>query len=231
MLLWMRTRVPALVAVGALVALAGVVARGGSAVPVGETRPLFGWIRLPDFLKFKPDDSPARTTPDSQNPAWVVVVDWVILLLPLLALLVVIALAVIMTLRARRLGMPTPVRSRPPAPGVDTDRTGALLLAAHAAQRVLDEHAGGPPGDAVIAAWLELERVGAQADHPKRPQQTPTEFTDALEADHTAIHEAIKELRGLYHRARFGQPGNVGPDEAEAARRALNDITTSLAAR
>lgn len=231
MLLWMRTRVPALVAIGALVVLAGVVARGSSAVPVGETRPLFGWIRLPDFFRFRPDDERARTQPSRPGGTWLAVIDWAILLLPLIALVVVIVLALILSLRGRKLGMPTPVKARPPAPGIDGERVGTLLRAVHAAERKLAEHEGGPPGDAVIAAWLELERVAAETQHVKQAHETPTEFTDALTAEHADIRNATTQLRTLYHRARFGRPGAVGPQDAEAARRALHDIRTSLVAR
>lgn len=226
---WMRTR--ALVAVGALVVLAGVVARGSSAVPVGEARPLFGWIKLPDFLRFQPDDERARTQPSRPGGTWMAVIDWAVLLLPLVALVVVIALALIMSVRARKLGMPTPVKLRPPAPGLDGERAGALLRAVQAAERVLAEHEAGPPGDAVIAAWLELERVAAQAAHTRRAHETPTEFTDALVAEHADIQRATTQLRTLYHRARFGRPGAVSKADADAARRALADIRTSLVAR
>jgi Domain of unknown function (DUF4129) len=224
----MRTR--ALIAVGALVVLAGVVARGGSAVPLGETRPLFGWIRLPDFFRFRPGDERPRTQPERPGGTWLAVIDWAVLLLPLIALLVVIALALIMSLRARKPGKPTPVKLRPPAPGIDGERTGALLQAVRAAERVLAEHQGGPPGDAVIAAWLELERVAADTTHTRQAHETPTEFTDALVAEHADIQRATAQLRALYHRARFGRPGSVGKHDAEAARRALADIRTSLVA-
>ncbi len=207
MLLWMRTRVPALVAVGALVVLAGVVARGSSAVPTGEPKPLFGWIKMPAFLRFRLDDEHGRTRPATHGGVWVAVIDWAVLLLPLIALLVVIALAVIMSVRARKLGVPTPVKNRSSGPGVDGERAGALLRAVHAAERALDEHEGGPPGDAVIA------------------------FTDALVSEHADIQRAATRLRALYHRARFGRPGAVGQRDADAARQALNDIRQSLVVR
>ena len=226
----MRTR--ALIAVGALVVLAGVVARGGSAVPVGEPRPLFGWIKLPDFLRFRPDEQPTRRPPSSSSGTWLAVIDWAVLLLPLIALVVVIALALIMSIRGRKLGRPTPVKLRPPAPGIDGERAGALLRAVKAAERVLAEHAGGPPNDAVIAAWLELEKVAAETQkHARQAHETPTEFTDALIAGHADIQRATTQLRTLYHRARFGPPGAVGASDAEAARRALADIRTSLVTR
>jgi hypothetical protein len=83
----------------------------------------------------------------------------------------------------------------------------------------------------VIAAWLELERAAEESDHGREAHQTPTEFTDALVAEHAAIQRAVGELRTLYHRARFGRPGEVGQQEAEAARLALDEITASLVPR
>jgi hypothetical protein len=133
-----------------------------------------------------------------------------------------------MSVRRRKLEPPTPVVRSPEEPTGTGDRAGALLRAARAAQQVLAEHAGGPPGDAVIAAWLELERVAARSGAGKQAHQTPTEFTDTLVGEHAAIQRAVDELRRLYHRARFGPPGAVSAHQAEAARRALEEITTSL---
>ena len=232
MLLWLRTRVPALVGIGALVVLAGVVARGRSAVPVGESKPLFGWLRLPEFRIPESRDGVPNDWAPEVHGGWIRVFEWAILMLPLLALVFAIGAAVVVAvLRGRRLGPPTPVVTKRGEPGGSGDRTGALVRAARSARRVLAEHEGGPPGDAVIAAWLELERAAEESEHGRQAHQTPTEFTDALVAEHAAIRRAVDELRALYHRARFGRPGEVGEREAEAARRALDEITASLVVR
>jgi hypothetical protein len=229
----MRNRLPALVAIGALVVLAGVVARGSSAVPVGESKPLIGWLRWPWPAS---SDTQAREAPPrgrvvEVRGTWAIVVEWAILLLPVIALLLAITAAVIMSVRRRKRELPSPIVRSQVEPTGTGDRASALLKAVHAAQRVLAEHVGGPPGDAVIAAWLELERVAAQSGAGKHAHQTPTEFTDTLVSEHAAIQRAVTDLRNLYHRARFGPPGAVSTWQAEAARRALDEITASLVAR
>lgn len=228
MLLWMRTRLPALVAMGALVVLAAVVARGSSAVPVGESKPLFGWLRWPSFRTSAVGEVEPRGTVSDFDGGWAAVLGWAILLLPVGALVFVIIAVVVMSVRARKPEMPSPVVRGEPDPALQGDRVLAIAQAARAAQRVLEEHQGGPPGDAVIAAWLELERVAARSGSGKQAHQTPTEFTEILGSEHAAITKALTELRSLYHRARFGRPGEVGPEQAEAARRALDEITASL---
>lgn len=104
-----------------------------------------------------------------------------------------------------------------------------LRRAAERARTELTTRAGGPPGDAVIAAWLRLEEAAAHEGAGRRPHQTATEFTAALLARYTTSEPALDELRALYQRARFGPPGQVGEAEAEAAVAALDRILHALA--
>jgi hypothetical protein len=78
------------------------------------------------------------------------------------------------------------------------------------------EHPRRPPRDAVIAAWLALEEA-----EPRKPHQTPTEFTEKLGVD-AAV------LKDLYERARFGHE-DVTAEQAEAAQRELSRIVRELA--
>ena len=78
------------------------------------------------------------------------------------------------------------------------------------------EHPQRPPRDAVIAAWLALE-----AAEPRKPHQTPTEFTEKLGVDATV-------LRNLYQRARFGHE-DVTAEQAAEAQRELGRIIRELA--
>jgi Domain of unknown function (DUF4129) len=89
----------------------------------------------------------------------------------------------------------------------------------------MDRQEGGPPSGAVVAAWVELERSAAATGTEREPHQTPTEFTAAIIADHTVDTAALRDLRVLYHRARFGTPGDVTAADAMAARSALEKIT------
>jgi hypothetical protein len=78
------------------------------------------------------------------------------------------------------------------------------------------EHPQRPPRDAVIAAWLALEEA-----EPRKPHQTPTEFTEKLGVDATV-------LRNLYQRARFGHE-EVTAEQARQAQRELSRIVRELA--
>jgi hypothetical protein len=77
-------------------------------------------------------------------------------------------------------------------------------------------HPQRPPRDAVIAAWLALE-----AAEPRKPHQTPTEFTEKLGVDATV-------LRDLYRRARFGHE-EVTAAQAKQAEEELGRIIRELA--
>jgi hypothetical protein len=83
---------------------------------------------------------------------------------------------------------------------------------------------GGVPRDAVIAAWVTLENA---ADHKRAPHETATEFTVALLEEENADEAALRDLRTLYQRARFGA-GTVDDDSATRARDALDRILATI---
>jgi hypothetical protein len=83
---------------------------------------------------------------------------------------------------------------------------------------------GGHPGDAVIEAWVTLENA---VDHRRAPHETATEFTVALLARENADEAALRELRTLYQRARFGHAA-ADDDSAARARDALDRILVTL---
>jgi hypothetical protein len=78
------------------------------------------------------------------------------------------------------------------------------------------EHPQRAPRDAVIAAWLALEEA-----EPRKPHQTPTEFTEKLGVDATV-------LKDLYQCARFGHE-EVTAEQARQAQRELSRIVRELA--
>ncbi|KON72811.1 hypothetical protein M768_19660 [Cellulosimicrobium cellulans F16] len=84
------------------------------------------------------------------------------------------------------------------------------------------------PHDAVVAAWVALERAAERAGTRRDPAQTPTEFTSAVLASTRVDADAVATLRGLYHRARFGETP-LGARDLEAARAALARIAADLA--
>jgi hypothetical protein len=208
----------------ALLMLAAVVAARPSAVPVGEGRPLFGWdwtggSRTLLGKQFETPDQPGH---------WTDIFGSIVLLFPVILFGLAILLGVALSLRRRR-------RARNASPALGLEEVhypdapgGRLLRAARAAQAELARHEGGPPSDVVIVAWLRLEEAAADTGTARDPHQTPTEFTMAVRAGHETIGGALDELRGLYHRARFGPPDTVGPAEADAARAAIDRIIQAL---
>ncbi|MCR1982156.1 DUF4129 domain-containing protein [Cellulosimicrobium cellulans] len=83
------------------------------------------------------------------------------------------------------------------------------------------------PHDAVVAAWVALERAAARAGTRRDPAQTPTEFTTAVLTSTPADPHAVATLRRLYHHARFGEH-TLGTADLDAARHALTRIATDL---
>ncbi|MBM7819931.1 hypothetical protein JOE63_002408 [Cellulosimicrobium cellulans] len=86
------------------------------------------------------------------------------------------------------------------------------------------------PHDAVVAAWVALEHAAERAGTRRDPAQTPTEFTTAVLAGTRVDPHAVATLRGLYHRARFGETP-LGERDLEAARAALARVAADLATR
>ncbi|MGB3442175.1 MAG: DUF4129 domain-containing protein [Actinophytocola sp.] len=106
---------------------------------------------------------------------------------------------------------------------VDTIPRFRLKEAVAAARDILARE-GGLPRDAVIEAWVTLENAAA---HQRAPHETATEFTVALLAEENADEAALRELRTLYQRARFGVD-DVDPGSAADARAALDRILATI---
>lgn len=85
-----------------------------------------------------------------------------------------------------------------------------------------------PPGDAVVAAWLALERAAAAGGVAHDPTRTATEFTLDLLDRTRADRAAARTLLGLYHRARFSEHV-VTVDDVAAAHAALDVLAVALA--
>ena len=93
------------------------------------------------------------------------------------------------------------------------------------ARRMLAE--GTDPTDAIIAAWLTLERAAEESGVTRMPSHTPTEFA-VLVLDRTAADpRATAGLLELYRRARFSQHPS-GPADVAAAIRHLSALSESL---
>jgi hypothetical protein len=208
-----------LLAAGSLLLLAVLVARGESAVPSSMNDiplerglppvRLDGGRGVSTGLQFSPED-------------------------PALAGKIVIALAVIMAVLAIVLSALTALRNRnrrrggvgvvaEPVEGtIDTVMRLRLREAVTQARDLL-ARAGGAPRDAVIQAWVTLETA---TEHKRAPHQTATEFTVDLLARESVDEGALRELRTLYQRARFGHES--GESDAHRARTALDRILATI---
>lgn len=139
---------------------------------------------------------------------------------PLTVYLVLLAGLVLFGLIGIVLAFELPRRRRRGVRGVDVEdgEAGELPVVARVekALREFTGHPDRPPRDAVIAAWLALE-----AAEPRKPHQTPTEFTEKLGVDAVV-------LKDLYRRARFGHE-DVTAAQAQQAREELSRIVRELA--
>lgn len=139
----------------------------------------------------------------------------------LMAVLAVVLSVLSMLRRRRLLGVGHVIE---PVEGtVDTIPRFRLKEAVEHARDILARE-GGTPGDAVIEAWVSLESA---AEHKRAPHETATEFTVALLEKENADEAALRELRTLYQRARFGHT-EIDADSAARARAALDRILVTI---
>lgn len=118
---------------------------------------------------------------------------WVLGGIALTLLLAVVVLAIRANRRRRRAAPPESAREAP-------DR--ALLTDRRAARqaRMLRE---GSPREAIIATWLDLERLVAAAGVPRRPSETSSELVVRVLDDREVPAAALTDLAALFREARF----------------------------
>lgn len=118
---------------------------------------------------------------------------WVLGGIVLALLLAVVVLAIRVNRRRRRAAPPESAREAP-------DR--ALLTDRRAARqaRMLRE---GSPREAIIATWLDLERLVATAGVPRRPSETSSELVVRVLDDREVPAAALTDLAALFREARF----------------------------
>ena len=110
-----------------------------------------------------------------------------------LLLAAVVVLAIRVNHRRRRAAPPESAREAP-------DR--ALLTDRRAARqaRMVRE---GSPREAIIATWLDLERLVATAGVPRRPSETSSELVVRVLDDREVPAAALTDLAALFREARF----------------------------
>lgn len=198
------------VALGALglVALGSAADRGPGAVYQGDTEGSYMWAPAREDYS-EPDWSTEDVTtrppdPDGANTG-------VIIALAILGT-VLLVVAVWVAYRMRQLARPAPEL----ADVADEDElTGAQAMAALEDARqhlstVVDAQ------DAVIAAWLSLERAIAGAGVRRDPSQTTLEFVVTVLGSLELDRSALDRLAHLYRRALFDAQPLVETDRDEA---------------
>ena len=146
---------------------------------------------------------------------------WVLGGIALTLLLAVVVVLAIRVNRRRRHAAPPESAREAPDRALLTDRR-----AAHQA-RMLRK---GSPREAIIATWLDLERLVAAAGVPRRPSETSSELVVRVLDDREVPAAALTDLAALFREARFS---THEPTEALRERAAgdLDAVHAALGAR
>ena len=119
---------------------------------------------------------------------------WVLGGIALTLLLAVVVVLAIRANRRRRHAAPPESAREAPDRALLTDRR-----AAHQARMVRE----GSPREAIIATWLDLERLVAAAGVPRRPSETSSELVVRVLDDREVPAAALTDLAALFREARF----------------------------
>lgn len=213
-------RVGLLVAAGVLLA--------GAALWAGAVGPWIGRPQTdsppPDLTSIPPptvappnvravDPATARPAAGSFDPTFVLLVLGGILLV-----------AVVLIAASMIRNRPPRTSSRPP--GAPPDDEVVVLPVAPDPARAFDARQA---ADYVIACWEQLEQQAARRGQGRRPEQTPTEFIQALRSTYPVDERAAAELLSLYQRARFDHV-RLLPDTALRARSSADAVLAGLGA-
>ena len=119
---------------------------------------------------------------------------WVLGGIALALLLAVVVVLAIRVIRRRRRAAPPESARTAPGRALLTDRRAARQA------RMLRE---GSPREAIIATWLDLERLVAAAGVPRRPSETSSELVVRVLDDREVPAAALTDLAALFREARF----------------------------
>lgn len=119
---------------------------------------------------------------------------WVLGGIALALLLAVVVVLAIRVIRRRRRAAPPESTRTAPGRALLTDRRAARQA------RMLRE---GSPREAIIATWLDLERLVAAAGVPRRPSETSSELVVRVLDDREVPAAALTDLAALFREARF----------------------------
>jgi len=211
-------------------ARSGPVRDSGTADRVPPAAPL-------ETLQGAPPVSTAATATPPPPPPPIAIPGWLSTALAVLGgalvlLLVVLAvrrlLPLLRALLARlRRQLPGGPREPGTGEGAPDDAVGTELRDRVSAAADTLAESTGPPRDAVVACWLDLESAAAATGSPRTAAQTPTEFTVGLLARYAAPDQDLSTLLRLYQRARFSDRP-VTPQDVEVARRCLRRVAAAV---
>jgi hypothetical protein len=225
-----RARLPLLLSMAALLLLAVVATRGRSGIPHGTG--LVGRPPAPRSDGITRTVNPKAVTGPFGIAAGATVGLIVLLVLVGLLGFVLLGAAFLASLRfhrrrrgERRFAGEPIMLDEVAAPGA----TEILLRGAITAAGRLRGHEGGPPADAVQAAWVALEVAASEVGTPRRAERTSTEFTADVLTAHAVDAQALATLLRVYHRVRFGPSSGVTDADAADALAALDRIVADLA--
>ncbi|MER5262358.1 DUF4129 domain-containing protein [Actinosynnema sp. NPDC002837] len=219
----MKPRLALVLAVGSALVLIALAAGGTSPVRY-QDRPAGGDEAPPPTA----DSSPPLDTEVGPSAA---AGSLLVLVIVFIAVAVVGVVSLLISLgvfrrRRRRRGVGAAVDA-PDLPEAHATPPPILVRRAAEALEELREGTSGPPGDAVIAAWLTLERAAQDSGAPREGHQTATEFTGDLLRRYQVDEHATGTLRRVYQRARFGT-AEVTAADARTATEALEHIVRDL---
>lgn len=219
-------------AVVVLVAALGLIALTARSGRTETVRPLVtaAPTRTPEPGTASPRVLPTDPSPAANTPPDPPLEVGVLVFLVLVAVLV--GLALFGWIVVQRIRMRTGIMARqrvpagPPAPPTEEEPAGPAVLAAaiEAGLRELEE---GPPGDGVIACWVQLERAAAEAGAGRAAPETPSELAGRLIDTRGVESGPLVRLAELYREARFSTHP-VGEAARTEARSLLEQVRADL---
>ncbi|WP_051772819.1 DUF4129 domain-containing protein [Saccharothrix sp. NRRL B-16314] len=216
----MKPRLALVIAVGSALVLIALAARGESPVRYGERPVVAEETPAPTAKPVDPFDVDVG---GSTVGGSFLVLTIVLVVVAVGVVALVISFGVFRHRQRRGVGVAVD------APDLEDGRAEPPAIFVRRAAEALDElrDQAGPPGDAVIAAWLSLERAAEDSGVPRQDHQTPTEFTGDLLRRYEVDEGAAGTLKLVYQRARFGTAAVTAAD-ARTATEALERIVRDL---
>lgn len=201
-----------------VVTLVGIVVVLGAALgdPWSATNP---WFELTPIPVDRPTPTPPTAAPPSLPPnSSEPLPDWVGTLFTVVMIMVGIAVVLlIIRVLLRLVGGPekaAPLHTQIGSGGVEVSAPEVRKGLAEATE--LLAAGAGNPTDAIVRAWVALEEAAARSGVPRRPADTPSEFTGHVLEATPADRDGISNLLRLYRQARFSERPVTAEHLAEA---------------